>query len=130
MKPEASAAAQRSDFDEFIDNLDETLLPDLAREIEKTSAVDATFRLVLHQDSSGRIQSDLRKSVPDFYSGYAMRLLSTRSLLNPSSSPYWKRTWIIYSSSGMWEPPSVGRPLFSTNTRTRMMTLKPSRVVI
>jgi hypothetical protein len=35
MKPEASVAAQRSDLDEFIDNLDETLLPDLAREIEE-----------------------------------------------------------------------------------------------
>jgi hypothetical protein len=42
MKPEASIAAQRSNLDEFIDNLDEMLLPDLAREIEEESAVDAT----------------------------------------------------------------------------------------
>jgi hypothetical protein len=33
MKPKASAASQRSGLDEFIDNLDETLLPDLAKEI-------------------------------------------------------------------------------------------------
>jgi hypothetical protein len=42
MKPEASPAAQCSDFDKFIDNLDEMLLPDPARKIEKKSAVDAT----------------------------------------------------------------------------------------
>jgi hypothetical protein len=42
MKLEAFAAAQCSDLDDFIDNLDETLLPDLAREIEKESAVDVT----------------------------------------------------------------------------------------
>jgi hypothetical protein len=43
MKPEASAAAQCSDLDEFIDNLGETLLPDLAREIEEESSIDATL---------------------------------------------------------------------------------------
>jgi hypothetical protein len=42
MKPEAYAAAQHSDLDELIDNLDETLLSDLAREIKEESAVDAT----------------------------------------------------------------------------------------
>jgi hypothetical protein len=38
MKSEASAACQRNGLNEFIDNLDETLLPDLdlAREIEAT----------------------------------------------------------------------------------------------
>jgi hypothetical protein len=30
-KPEASAASQRNGFDEFIDDLDETLLPNLAK---------------------------------------------------------------------------------------------------
>jgi hypothetical protein len=42
MKSEASAIAQCSDLDEFIDNLNEMLLPGLAREIEEESAVDAT----------------------------------------------------------------------------------------
>jgi hypothetical protein len=42
MKPEASAAAQCSDLNEFINNLDEMLLSDLTREIEEESAVVAT----------------------------------------------------------------------------------------
>jgi hypothetical protein len=41
-KPEAPAATPCSDFDEFIDNLDEMLLPDLAGEIKKMSILDAT----------------------------------------------------------------------------------------
>jgi hypothetical protein len=43
MKPEAYAAAQCSDLNEFIDNLDGTLLLDLAIEIEEESTVDATW---------------------------------------------------------------------------------------
>jgi hypothetical protein len=33
---------RRSDLDEFVDNLDETLLPDLAKEIEGESVSDTT----------------------------------------------------------------------------------------
>jgi hypothetical protein len=77
LKLEASAAAQCSNLDEFIDNLDEMLLPNLSREIEEEFAVDATSTRAAHQNFSGRIQSDVRKSVPDSYSGYAMQLLST-----------------------------------------------------
>jgi hypothetical protein len=54
MKLEASTVAQCSDLDEFIDNLDEMLLPDLAREIEEESAVNAT----LTRASPGLIRSD------------------------------------------------------------------------
>jgi hypothetical protein len=43
MKPEVSTVAQCSDLDEFIGNLNETLLPDLAGEIEEESAGDATL---------------------------------------------------------------------------------------
>jgi hypothetical protein len=42
MKPEASAASQSNNLDEFIDNLDEMLLPDLTREIEEESVSNAT----------------------------------------------------------------------------------------
>jgi hypothetical protein len=42
MKLEASAASQHSGLDEFIDNLDETLLPDLVRDIEEESLFNAT----------------------------------------------------------------------------------------
>jgi hypothetical protein len=41
-KPEAPAASRCSNLDEFIDNLDEFLLPDLAGEIERMSVFDAT----------------------------------------------------------------------------------------
>jgi hypothetical protein len=41
-KPEASAPTRRSDLNEFIDNLDELLLPDLAEQIERMSVFDVT----------------------------------------------------------------------------------------
>jgi hypothetical protein len=41
-KLEASTPTRRSDLDEFIDNLDELLLPDLVRQIEKMSVFNAT----------------------------------------------------------------------------------------
>jgi hypothetical protein len=108
MKPEASIAAQRSNLDEFIDNLDEMLLPDLARR----SPLSMRLQVMLHQDFLGRSQSDLRKGIPDFHSGYTMQILSTRSSLNPSSSPYWKRAWITYSRSEMREPRMSRGPHF------------------
>jgi hypothetical protein len=42
MKPEAPTAGQHSGLDKFINNLDETLLPDLAREIEEESIFNVT----------------------------------------------------------------------------------------
>jgi hypothetical protein len=41
-KPEASKSTRSSNLDEFIDNLDKLLLPDLALQIEKMSIFDAT----------------------------------------------------------------------------------------
>jgi hypothetical protein len=41
-EPEASTSTRSSDLGEFIDNLDELLLPDLALQIEKMSVFDAT----------------------------------------------------------------------------------------
>jgi hypothetical protein len=40
--PEASSSTPSSDLDEFIDNLDDQLLPDLALQIKKMSVFDAT----------------------------------------------------------------------------------------
>jgi hypothetical protein len=42
MKLEASVASQCSSLDEFIDNLNETLFPDLAKEIEEEYVFNAT----------------------------------------------------------------------------------------
>jgi hypothetical protein len=41
-KPKASTATRCSNLDYFIDDLDELLLPDLARQIKRTSIFDAT----------------------------------------------------------------------------------------
>jgi hypothetical protein len=41
-KPEASTPTRHNDLDEFIDNFDELLLPDLVLQIEKISVFDAT----------------------------------------------------------------------------------------
>jgi hypothetical protein len=56
-KLEASAATRCSHLDEFVDNLDEMLLPDLAGEIEKMSVFDVTSTraaLVLPRSDSTR----------------------------------------------------------------------------
>jgi hypothetical protein len=41
-KPEASTPTRSSDLDEFIDNPNESLLPDLVRQIKKMSIFDVT----------------------------------------------------------------------------------------
>jgi hypothetical protein len=41
-KLEASTSTRSSDLNEFIDNLDELLLPHLARQIERVSVFDVT----------------------------------------------------------------------------------------
>jgi hypothetical protein len=41
-KPKASTPTKHSDHDEFIDNLDELLIPDLVRQIEKMSVSNTT----------------------------------------------------------------------------------------
>jgi hypothetical protein len=66
MKPEASAASQRNSLDEFIDNLDETLLPNLATEIEEVSIFNATStRAALELLRLDLIRSeDLRTRLP------------------------------------------------------------------
>jgi hypothetical protein len=57
-EPEASAATQRSRLNEFFDNLDEMLLPDLAREIEEESIFDA----ILTRATPGLLGSDSIRS--------------------------------------------------------------------
>jgi hypothetical protein len=44
-EPEVPAATRHSDLDEFVDNLNEMLLPDLAREIKEQSVFDMTSTL-------------------------------------------------------------------------------------
>jgi hypothetical protein len=57
-KPEASTPTRHSDLDEFIDNLDELLLPNLARQIEMMSIFDATST----RAAPGLVGSDSNRS--------------------------------------------------------------------
>jgi hypothetical protein len=56
--PEASTPPQSSDLDEFIDNLDELLLPDLARQIERMSV----FYVTSTRAALGLVGSDSNRS--------------------------------------------------------------------
>jgi hypothetical protein len=53
-KPGASTSTRHSDIDEFIDNLDELLLPDLVLQIKKMSVFDA----ISTHDSPELVRSD------------------------------------------------------------------------
>ena len=59
-------ATQSGDLYDFVDNLDEMLLPDLARKIEELSMFDVTStRAPPGLLGSDRIGSDLRSNIPD-----------------------------------------------------------------
>jgi hypothetical protein len=63
---EASTATRRNNLDEFIDNLDELLLLDLVREIERISIFDATsIRAAPELLGSDSNRSEQSKSLPD-----------------------------------------------------------------
>jgi hypothetical protein len=53
-EPEASPSTSSSDLDDFIDNLDDMLLPDLAQQIEKMSFLNSTST----RDAPGLLASD------------------------------------------------------------------------
>jgi hypothetical protein len=57
-EPEASSSTSSSDLDDFIDNLDDTLLPDLAQQIEKMSFFNSTST----RDAPVLLGSDLNQS--------------------------------------------------------------------
>jgi hypothetical protein len=57
-EPEASSSTRSSDLGEFIDNLDEMLLPDLALQVEKKFVYDATST----RDASDLVRSDSNQS--------------------------------------------------------------------
>jgi hypothetical protein len=68
-KPEAFAPTQSSDIDEFFDNFDELLLPDLPRQIERTfvfnvTSIHATQGL-LGSDSNRLEEASRSKSLSD-----------------------------------------------------------------
>jgi hypothetical protein len=99
-KPEASTPTRSSDLDEFIDNPDKSLFPDLVRQIKKMSVFDVTSTcaalVLLGLDSNG-----------------------SEVAINPCPSPTWRRTWIVFSRIETREPLRVRGPPFSTTTQTQ-----------
>ena len=83
------------------------LLPDLALEIEKQFIFDVTP--IWSAPALDWIHSNLRKPAPNSTLGYVTQLLSTKMPFSPSSSPPWRRTWIICSSSKKRTPPPIRR---------------------
>jgi hypothetical protein len=57
-EPEATSSTQSSNLDDFIDNLDEVLLPNLAQQIEKVSI----FHTTSTHDAPDLFRSDLNRS--------------------------------------------------------------------
>jgi hypothetical protein len=57
-EPEASSSTPSSDLDEFIDNLDDLLSPDLAQQIEKMSV----FNVTSTRDAPDLVESDSNRS--------------------------------------------------------------------
>jgi hypothetical protein len=57
-EPEASSSTPSSGLDEFIDNLDNLLLPDLAQQIEKMSV----FKVTSTRDAPDLFGSDSNRS--------------------------------------------------------------------
>jgi hypothetical protein len=80
-KPEALAATRCSDLDESIDNLDEMLLPDLARDLKEQSIFNAT---------STRAAPSFLRSDPIWSKGYHTRF--TIGLRN-TATVYQEATW-------------------------------------
>jgi hypothetical protein len=68
-KPEASAATRRSNLDSFVDDLNELLLSDLPRQMQRTSVFDVTSTCaapgLLGLDSNRSEEASRSKSLPD-----------------------------------------------------------------
>jgi hypothetical protein len=74
----------------------------------RRSPLPTRLRPVLQQPRSDRTRSNLRTCIVSHDSVYAIRPLNFRRPTSPSPSPYWKRTWTIYSKSENPKPPHVG----------------------
>jgi hypothetical protein len=105
MKPKTSAAGPNSDLDKFIDDLD-----DLSNHSSATKPRWSLLLARLHpaerQPSSGWTRSNLRTRITGHDSVNATWPLIFRRPTAPSPSPYWRRTWILFSRSQ--KPPHVG----------------------
>ena len=97
LEPEASPAKQNNDLNEFVDNLTiSTWCYSPTSPRRSRSLFSMRLRLVLHQASLDRIQSNLKNTTPDSRSGWATQPVPTKGLYGPSPSPHWRRTWMAY----------------------------------
>jgi hypothetical protein len=107
MKPKTPAAGSHSDFDKFVDDLDDLSILGSATRIKEESASIATspsaattflgLDLFQSKDSRSRSRLGLRDLATDL-----------RRPISPSPSPHWRRTWTLYSNLESLKPPHVG----------------------
>jgi hypothetical protein len=148
-EPETSSSTQSSDLVEFIDNLDELLLPDLVLQVEKMSVFDATST----PDAPDLVGSDSKKSKGTTQSKSLSDLEKELDLLlklkdvgatacrGPifniyldSNEEYSCSVLHLQASpekdSEMREPLPVGRPLLLKTSSNLIATLNPFRATI
>jgi hypothetical protein len=100
MKPKTPAVSFHRDLDKFIDD---------PLRGSRRSLLSARLHPALQQPCLGWIRSNLRSHVIDHDSIYPICPLIFRRPISPSPSPYWRRTWTLYSNSESPKPPHVGR---------------------
>jgi hypothetical protein len=149
-KPEGSSSTPSSDLDEFIDNLDDLLLPNLAQQIEKTSIFNATStrdapdlvgsdsnrsKMTTRSKSLSNLEEDLNlllkikdvgatacRGPPFWTSSQTPTKSSPRTILHLQASPE--------KDSEMREPPLIGQPLPLKTTRNPTATPNLFRAAI
>jgi hypothetical protein len=141
-EPEASSPTPSNDLDEFINNLDDLLFPDLALQIEKMSVFYATFTRdapdLVGSDSNRSEGTTQSKSLSDL--GEDLDLLLKLKNVGATAcrkAPFSISTWTPTKStpravlhlqassvkdSETREPPPIGRPSPLKTTRNPMAT--------
>jgi hypothetical protein len=148
-KLETSTPTRCSDLNEFVNNLDDFLLPDQARQIERMSVFDTTSTRAAPE----QVESDSNRSEEttqfEFLSNMeedldrllkledvgAIACRGAPSLTTTRTPTKSIRQLVLHLQARakedlrMREPPLVGRPLFSTTTCNLMTTPNPFWVV-
>jgi hypothetical protein len=142
-KLEASTPTRHGELDEFIDNLDELLLPDLIRQIEKMFVFDVTSTRtapeLVGSDSNrfegttqSKFPSDLEEDLDCFLKLEDMGPPFSTTTRTPTKST---RHLVLHLQARaeedlkMREPLLLGAPLLLTTTCNPMTTPNPFRVV-
>jgi hypothetical protein len=139
---EASTSTRSSDLNEFVDNLDELLLPDLALQIEKKSIFNATSTRdapkLVGSDSNRSKRTTRPKSLSDLEEDLDLLLMfkdvgatacRAAPILTTTRIPTKSTHRLVLhlqaraeEDSKMREPPPAGRPPLLKTTRNPMAT--------